>query len=113
MKNKKFWSFASGVTHYCHAFFTSQWHNLAIRVIADLRLPSLIIHYEDYETQFNSTVGRIFQFLDISPEGEVPEFITGRQYKEYFSREEREAAKEIVSKVSDVHTWELVKGYFD
>ena len=89
-----------------------QWHNLAIGVIDDLRLPSLVVHYENYEKQFNVTVNSIFGFLELSPVASIPPFIPGKEYLEYFSTEEIQAAKTLVETISDAETWKLVGRYF-
>ncbi len=89
-----------------------QWHNLAIRVIQDLRLPSLIIHYENYGRQFNSTASRIFKFLGVEPVGTVPLFVTGKQYEDYYTDLERSNAMRLVEKLADKKTWEIVERYF-
>jgi len=82
-------------------------------VIEDLQLPSLIIHYEDYEIRFNATTERIYDFLELSPVGAIPPFFAGKQYLEFFSPDEREAAKKIVERIADGPTWNLVQRYFE
>lgn len=89
-----------------------QWHNLAIRVIDDLHLPSLVVHYESYEKHFNATVKSIFGFLELSPVASIPQFVPGKEYLEYFSPEEIQAAKTLVETISDAQTWKLVSRYF-
>lgn len=99
----------------CHNSFYlfAQWHNLSIRAIEDLKLKSLKIYYEDYNTKFDKTYDRIFKFLHLDPVGPTPEFIGGKQYIEYFTDSERKAVKTLVHKMSDFKTWKLVERYFE
>lgn len=99
----------------CHkAFYAfAQWHNLAIRVIDDLGLPSLLLYYENYETDFNATVNEIFQFLQISTIGDISQFIAGKDYMGYFSSSEVEAARKLMEIISDRQTWDIIKRYFE
>lgn len=98
----------------CHKAFYSfaKWHNHANEVIEQLSLPALTILYDDYEHSFNETVEEIFTFLKLDPIGPVPPFIKGKQYAEYFTREERESAKKLTKLVSDAKTWSLVENFF-
>lgn len=98
----------------CHkAFYAfAQWHNLAIRVIDHLRLPSILVYYEDYETNFDGTTERIFQFLELSPVTDIPQFIAGKEYLTYFSSTEVEAAKQLIEAISDRQTWDVIRKYF-
>eukprot|EP00979_Chaetoceros_neogracilis_P002362 scaffold410_cov267-Chaetoceros_neogracile.AAC.10 len=98
----------------CHkAFYAfAQWHKLAIGVVEDLRLPRLLIYYENYEKDFNATVDAIFDFLELSPVAVNPPFVPGKEYIEYFSPEEIQAAKTLVQTVSDPQSWKLIDRYF-
>jgi hypothetical protein len=95
------------------SFIFLQWHNLAIRVIDDLGLPSLLLYYENYETDFNATVNEIFQFLQISTIGDIFQFIAGKDYMGYFSPSEVEAARKLMEIISDRQTWDIIKRYFE
>lgn len=99
----------------CHkAFYAfAQWHNLAIRVIDDLGLPSLLVYYENYETDFNGTVDEIFHFLELSTVGDITQFIAGKDYMNYFSTSEVEAARDLMEVISDRQTWDIIQRYFE
>lgn len=98
----------------CHKLFYlfTEWHNLARQVTVHLDLPTLVIEYEDYENNFESTVSAIFEFLNLPLVEKPINFISGKKYVEYFSHEERLAAKILVQTLSDEWTWSIVSKYF-
>jgi hypothetical protein len=98
----------------CHTLFYlfAEWHNLARQVTLDLSLPTLVIHYEEYEQNFESTLSNIMEFLNL-PRAQKPiEFISGKVYNDYFTLDERLAAKKLVQAISDEWTWNEVSKYF-
>jgi len=97
----------------CHAEFHryAQWHNLAVAVTRRMRLPSHVLHYENYESDFTGTYNDLFFFLELPREGEVPEFVTGKSYAEYFTKEERSEGMALVRMVAEPETWELLDRY--
>ena len=98
----------------CHTLFYlfADWHNLSRQVTEDLNLPTLVIHYEDYEHNFESTVSSILDFLNLPRAQDPIEFISGKEYTEYFTLNERLAAKKLVHTISDDWTWNAVSKYF-
>jgi hypothetical protein len=88
-----------------------QWHDHAIKVIEELKLHSLTFFYEDYETNFNSTVNRIFGFLELHKEKNTPAFVGGKTYINFFTQREREAAMAFIKKTVTSETWSLLKIY--
>jgi len=89
-----------------------QWHNLAHITTLNLDIPTLIIHYENYTHNFNQTVDKLHNFLQLDMKNPPPLFVMGKTYREYFTREERTAVKEMVEKLSTKKTWENVRHYF-
>lgn len=89
-----------------------KWHNLAITVQKELNLSTLLVYYEDYESKFNETVQKIFDFLDLSMlVDQLPLFFKGKHYLNYFTNEEKKVAMTIIEEVADDYTWQLVKHY--
>lgn len=76
----------------CHADFIRYllWHHYAERTQANLMLPTLILHYEDYFSNFNETVAELMTFLNIERMKNEPElFESGKTYRDYFTRTEK------------------------
>lgn len=88
-----------------------QWHNLAVATTAKLDLPTYILHYENYASDFDQTKNQLMDFLELDIVGEVPEFIPGKSYRNYFTKEQREAALELMRKLSNPETWQLLDRY--
>jgi hypothetical protein len=98
----------------CYTIFHMliQWHTLAREVMLDLHLPTLVIHYEEYEHNFESTVSNIMEFLNLPRALDPIAFISGKDYKDYFSFEEQLAVKKLVQAISDDWTWNEISKYF-
>lgn len=88
-----------------------QWHNLAATTAWDLRLPTLILHYENYTHNFDRTKELLLEFLEQEDVHEPPPFVTGKSYREYFTEDEIRAVSSIFSKLAMANTWELTKHY--
>ena len=100
----------------CHGDFYryTQWHNLALKVVEDLDLPTLVVHYENYERNYEGAVDTILDFLELPRNNALPKFIAGKRYKNlYFSDKQRLAALELIRYLADEETWELLERYDD
>lgn len=90
------------------------WHNLAfLATDKSLRLPTLVLHYEDYMNQFNDTVSSLFDFLELEQIGEPFPILPGHSYVGYFTEDERKAVKKAMKIVAVNQTWHSIKHYFD
>jgi len=89
------------------------WHNLAFMATdGKLRIPSMILYYEDYSERFNETVKDLLDFLDLKQVTEPYPFHGGHTYDDYFTEQERESAKQAVKIISSKTTWHHVRHYF-
>ena len=97
----------------CHADFFRyvQWHNLAFITTAELGIPTMIIHYENYTFSFNQTKDMLLDFLDQEDKYEPPLFVTGKTY-DYFEKEEKIAVARMFNKLAHKMTWETTKHFF-
>jgi hypothetical protein len=101
----------------CHGEFYkwTQWHNLVHEGL-DLiphPVPVLTIHYEDYNTNWNSTAKSILDFLELEQVGELREFTSRSDYGGYWTKKEVQDIKALVKEVANERTWKEVKHYFD
>ena len=99
----------------CHADFFRfiQWHNLAFVTTESLHIPTYVLHYELYDTRFNETVVELMNFLELPITHKVDlEFIKGKEYATYFTKEELETVKIAMEELSLSITWDNVKHYF-
>ena len=92
------------------------WHNNAIEVIKKRQLPSYTLYYENYTTNWHTTIDEILQFINLQPAStnSTPlEFITGKHYvEEYYTTQQQKATKELVLELSSYETWNLLQHYF-
>ena len=89
-----------------------RWHNLAFTTTKDLRLSTLIIHYEDYLTKLDQTKDALLEFLDQDEIHDAPPFETGKSYREYFTKDEIQAISKMFSKLASKKTWDQTSHYF-
>ena len=98
----------------CHADFYryAQWHNHAIKTTKSMNLPTLVMHYEDYGTDYESLVESLMGFLQLPKNGEPQPFKSGKSYKkEFFTEEQRNATKVLLRTLSNSATWSLLERY--
>ena len=98
----------------CHAafFIFIQWHNLALQVQQHLHLPTLYIYYEDYDRDWNGTTKKMIDFLDFTPvEENIPPFVRGKNYTEYYTASERNASRILMKRLADPLTFDLLRRY--
>ena len=99
----------------CHSelFRYVEWHNAALRMIQQEKFRSIVVYYEDYETNYNATVDSILDFLDLTREAEPLPFSTGKTYRDvFFSPEVQEATKDVLQVIASKELWQILKRYF-
>jgi hypothetical protein len=99
----------------CHADVIRyvQWHNLAHIVTQDLGIPTLVLFYEDYRTKFSETLHKLVEFLEVPQKGEAADFVGGKEYVDYFTRDERRATREAIQQLALKGTWKHLEHYFE
>lgn len=97
----------------CHGDFFRyiQWHNLAVATVAKMKVPTYILHYENYATDFERTKDELMSFLQLDIVGSIPEFIPGKSYRSYFSAEERVAVLDLMRMLANPETMDLIDRY--
>lgn len=98
----------------CHAeiFKWVEWHNMAFIVTRELGLETFVLHYEDYSTRFESVTTELLAFLEMKATQDPPIFHAFKEYKEYFTDEERETTALAVQLMALRETWAHVSRYF-
>jgi hypothetical protein len=98
----------------CHSeyFKYVQWHNYAGQIIANRNLSAHTLYYEDYETNYNQTTAKLFNFLDLPIVQEPLEFKKGKTYRNFFTASELKAARKLVNTLATAETWYLLSRYF-
>lgn len=88
-----------------------QWHNNAFAVIRELGIPVMHLHYSDYKERFEQTLDNILTFLELPRVGPVEEFIPGKEYGDYYTREEKQKIYAFLEESSTAETWNELKVY--
>jgi hypothetical protein len=88
-----------------------QWHNLAFEVTRMLRIPTLLLHYNQYASNFTETRDLILRFLEMPRSGEGIKFQLGKEYRSYYSMEDKAAIRRFLYEFSSPETWEQLQGY--
>ncbi len=92
----------------------AQWHVLAIRAAEVLDVPVLRVHYEDYSKDLRGATGRFLGFLMLDDQsgGAMPRFDADKDYLEYFTREERAAASDLLRMAAGERGRALLEQYW-
>ena len=107
--------YVKDVPCYQDLFKYVNWHNHAFAATEELKIPTLLLHYEDYETDFDSTLETLLKFLDQPMASDfTKEFIEGKSYaQEYFTDDERHMVKKAVKLLAHDQLYKQLVRYFD
>ena len=100
----------------CHfdLFRYIQWHDLAFIVTDDyLAIPTHVVYYEDYSTNFNGTLQALLDFLDLPNTGAYAEFVQGKSYRDYFTHDQIARLRTATMMMASPSTWHAVERYFE
>lgn len=89
-----------------------QWHNMAYAVTNKAKKPTMILHYENYESKWNDTATKIFDFLHLDMVGEKRPFSARHDYRPYFTSAQRNATKALIQELASEPVWTQVERYF-
>jgi hypothetical protein len=90
-----------------------QWHNLAFVTTDSMRVPTMVVHYENYDSKYKETAMEMAKFLHFEPKGELIEFVKGKEYIEYFTDAEQEKVKQAMKILALSSTWDQIAHYFN
>lgn len=74
-------------------------------------LPTLVIHYKDYENSFEETKEKIFDFLELDQVGINAHFKKGKSYRDYYTDEQIHDISTFIRKFSQPATLRLLSQY--
>ncbi|KAI2505624.1 sulfotransferase domain-containing protein [Fragilaria crotonensis] len=100
----------------CHfdLFRYIQWHDLAFIVTDDyLGVPTHVIYYEDYSTNFNGTLQALLDFLDLPNTGAYADFVKGKSYRDYFTHDQIARLRTAAMMMASPSTWHAIERYFE
>jgi Sulfotransferase domain len=90
-----------------------QWHNLAFLTTQEsLKIPTLVVHYEEYSNNLNKTLLSLLNFLELPLRGAPAEFVSGKSYHDYFSHDQRSKILHATKLLSSPTTWSYLERYF-
>jgi len=89
-----------------------EWHNFAFIVTEELGLDTFVLHYEDYSTKFEDVTADLLAFLQLKSIADPPVFEAFKEYKDYFTQEEREVVAIAIRLMALRKTWSHVSCYF-
>jgi hypothetical protein len=111
----------SSVPCFADLMFYIQWHNLAIKTLHMYQIPTFVLYYEDYASNYNQTIRDLYQFVfdtDQINSSAVLQwnnhvlFQDTKIYHDYFTREQALAVEQAVQKLSNQSAWSLLQHYY-
>jgi hypothetical protein len=98
----------------CNDFFRfAQWYNLVFITTQSLDIPSLMVHYENYETNYSETATKMVEFLHLPIRGKLIDVFKGKEYIDYFSPAKQQNVSKTMKIMSLSSTWDQISHYFD
>ena len=89
-----------------------QWHNMAFRTTRTLGLETMVLHYDSYTTDFDGTVERILNFLELPKRASPTPFIDGKVYSDYFTAKEKRLVKKVYDSMASTEAKKELDVYF-
>ena len=95
------------------------WHNHAFELRTQLELPQLILHYDSWGTDWESSKWKLLTFLEYSNNivkdpllQTIPFISSGKSYSNYYTDEQRSAIQKGLKLIASRETWEILQDYF-
>jgi len=88
------------------------WHNMANTMIEKMGVPSVMLHYEDYNENFEETFSGLVSFLETEQVSEPIPFFW-HDYPDYFEDDAMDAAVILMKSWASDETWDLIRRYVD
>ena len=92
-------------------FRYAHWHNNAFAMSSWMDLPTMLLHYHEYSTDFEGTRNRVLDFLGLPLVGHGIEFHSGKIYRSYYSVEQKKAIQALLRELASAETWGQIKDY--
>merc|ERR1712238_611494 len=90
-----------------------QWHNNAFQITDGYMMPTLVVHFEDFEDRYDSVVKDFLSFLKLSTMKEVnPSKEFGKSKNNYFTTIQKRNVAKVVERLSTTETWNHLVRYF-
>mmetsp|Transcript_30147 Transcript_30147/g.36844 ORF Transcript_30147/g.36844 Transcript_30147/m.36844 type:complete len:786 (-) Transcript_30147:57-2414(-) len=86
------------------------WHNKAFDVVAEYRVPHVIVHYDEFQVDMEGAINKLFNFLELPISGSIPPF-QEEHFQEFYTMEERTAISSYLKVLASQPTWLQLKGY--
>lgn len=87
-----------------------QWHNRAFNMTQKLNKPVHILHYLDFRDNYNSTLEKLLNFLELPHVADGDKF-RWNDYSDYFTDEQRTATKRFIKFYSSPETLQELARY--
>lgn len=101
----------------CHTewFRMVQFHNLAIKTLQEMEIPTLLMYFEEYERKtFKETVRKLLNFMELK---QVDDFVSlpnpSKTFVDRYSDEYAITATKFVRALASDDCWEIIQHYFD
>jgi len=88
------------------------WHNHAIQMANDMKLPVYALFYENYTTNFDTTVQELYSFLGYRIVGKPYPFDSGKSYLDHYSPSHAQDVAYLVRSLASPELWLRIRHYF-
>jgi len=95
----------------CRADFFKyiQWHNHAFETRRSINLNTHVMFYEDYDDDFDSTLAKVLQFLELPHENREVGIFHRSNYSNFYSKEQYLATEAFMKELASEDTWVALK----
>jgi len=106
-------SLAEGVICRQEFYKYVMYHNNVVKTRQTLDLPSLVLKYEDFNDQFESTIEKLIMFLELPTESEPPEKDVKINFSEkyYYTEENKKATDAFMKSLAHPKVLQVLEEY--
>lgn len=103
----------------CHSYIAEYiaWHNLAVDTLNELKIPSLIVHYDELlDASVEETLDRMLGFLELNKETMPSQRLGDKESvdtEKYLSKSQQRQIRRLIQKLASEETWKHVQRYFE
>ena len=87
------------------------WHNLAFAVSTHMNIPTMILHYHEYEEDFEAARDRVLDWIGLPHAGEGEPFHPGKIYRDYYTDDQKRLIRDFLKEASSAETWQQLENY--
>jgi len=103
---------AEGVLCHGELIRYVRWHNNAFALLKAMDIPTMVVHYEDFEYDFEGTLNSLQTFLNLEAEADPIPFLNSFHELSYFDNNDLNKMSTFMKHIASEDSLKHMEGYF-